>query len=171
MSKEIEKKYVVSNPAISELPQLKVEDIAQGYLAIEPSGTEVRLRSKSNVNGSRYFLTVKCGEGLVRGEAETEITEEQFNVLWPMTGGRRVEKTRHTLALAGDLKAEVDFYRGNLQGLCTAEVEFPTEEAAQAFIPPSWFGDDVTSDKRFKNQKLAALTNAEGFRSKPGPAT
>ena len=57
--------------------------------------------------------------------------------------------------LADGLKAEVDFYRGDLDGLCTVEVEFPSAAAAAAFAPPDWFGTDVTSDKRFKNQNLA----------------
>ena len=35
-----------------------------------------------------------------------------------------------------------------------AEVEFPTEEAALAFTPPDWFGEDVTDDSRYHNSNM-----------------
>jgi CYTH domain-containing protein len=40
--------------------------------------------------------------------------------------------------------------------LSVAEVEFDTEEAADTFEPPAWFGREVTDDARFKNQRLAS---------------
>ena len=30
-----------------------------------------------------------------------------------------------------------------------------TPEEAKKFIPPIWFGNDITNDKRFKNKNLA----------------
>ena len=47
-------------------------------------------------------------------------------------------------------------YSGALTGLSVAEVEFATEDAADAFEPPAWFGREVTDDPRFKNQRLAS---------------
>jgi adenylate cyclase len=35
-------------------------------------------------------------------------------------------------------------------------VEFGTEEAADVFEPPAWFGHEVTDDARFKNQRLVS---------------
>jgi CYTH domain-containing protein len=35
------------------------------------------------------------------------------------------------------------------------EVEFPSEAAARAFVPPDWFGEDVTGDRRYRNRTLA----------------
>jgi CYTH domain-containing protein len=46
-------------------------------------------------------------------------------------------------------------YSGALTGLMVAEVEFPSEEAARAFVPPAWFGREVTNDSRYKNRRLA----------------
>ena len=71
-----------------------------------------------------------------------------------MTEGRRVVKTRHEVPL-GDLVAEVDVYAGDLDGLLTAEVEFPDEAAARAFVAPEWLGRDVTDDTRYGNRVLA----------------
>jgi adenylate cyclase len=46
-------------------------------------------------------------------------------------------------------------YKGDLEGLVVAEVEFDSEEAADAFAEPDWLGRDVTEDVRYKNQRLA----------------
>ena len=37
-------------------------------------------------------LTVKRGSGRTRTEEEIELEPEQFDALWPLTEGRRVEK-------------------------------------------------------------------------------
>lgn len=158
-NQEIEKKYLVDDLTTvrNSLLELRRDEVAQGYLAIEADGNEVRLRSKGQGESHRYYLTVKSGSGLVRGEAETEIGKEQFQVLWPMTEGRRVEKTRFTLALPDGLKLEVDLFSGKLEGLILAEIEFTSQEAAESFVAPNWLVRDVTIDKRFKNQKLALI--------------
>lgn len=124
--------------------------IEQGYLAIDPAGAEVRVRRK----GAKTVMTVKTGRGMVRGEEEFEIAAERFERLWALTEGRRVLKTRHDVAL-GSLVVEVDVYEGDLDGLLTAEVEFPDEAAARAFAAPEWLGRDVTDDERYANRALA----------------
>ena len=55
----------------------------------------------------------------------------------------------------GDLTVELDVYEGDLDGLVTAEVEFPDEASALAFDAPEWLGRDVTEDKRYGNRVLA----------------
>ncbi|NLP34951.1 MAG: adenylate cyclase, partial [Clostridiales bacterium] len=41
--------------------------------------------------------------------------------------------------------------------LIFAEVEFPDEKAADEFIPPEWFGKDLSNDKRFSNYYLSKI--------------
>ena len=83
------------------------------------------------------------------------IDERRFETLWALTDGRRVSKTRHLIPLDDGLTAELDVYAGALEGLLTAEIEFPTLEASEAFTPPAWLGREVTGDKRFAAQSLA----------------
>ena len=73
----------------------------------------------------------------------------------PFTAGRRLEKTRYVIPGSGELTIELDVYSGGLSGLIVAEVEFASEDAADAFQPSEWFGSEVTDDGRFKNQQLA----------------
>jgi len=105
--------------------------------------------------GDQAYLTVKAGGGRVRVEEDIEIDADRFERLWPLTEGRRIEKTRYEIDAADGLLIELDVYTGALDGLVTAEVEFDSEEAADAFEPPGWLGEDVTEDLRYKNQRLA----------------
>lgn len=147
---EIERKFLVADPP-SDLERWPATAIEQGYLVITDGGPEVRLRRR----GDRAFLTVKSGAGRVRVEEEIEIEPDRFERLWPLTEGLRIEKTRHEIDAGDGVVIELDAYTGDLAGLVVAEVEFDSEEAAEAFAPPDWFGEDVTDDLRYKNQRLA----------------
>jgi CYTH domain-containing protein len=145
---EIERKFLLAGP----VPEgdWPASAIRQGYVATAGDGGEVRVRDRDG----ECFLTVKHGTGVVREEHETVISGELFEALWPLTEGRRVEKRRLLVAL-GEMVAEVDVFAGALAGLLVAEVEFLSVESAAAFEPPAWFGDEVTEDRRYKNQWLA----------------
>jgi len=39
-----------------------------------------------------------------------------------------------------------------------AEVEFETEEEANTFVPPEWFGEDVTFSTKYHNSTLSQRT-------------
>ena len=150
MGKEVERKFVLAGrpPGLDEHPARRIE---QGYLAIDPAGSEVRVRRKDD----ETLMTVKAGFGLVRAEEEFAIEAERFERLWALTEGRRVVKTRYLVPLDGSLVAEVDEYDEQLAGLFTAEVEFPDAAAALAYAPPSWLGREVTEDPRYNNRSLA----------------
>jgi CYTH domain-containing protein len=147
---EIERKFLVERPP-ADLDPAAARHIEQGYLALdEQSGAEVRLRR----HGEELSLTVKGAGQLARVEEEFEPSAEQFESLWPLTEGRRIQKLRHELP-AGELTIELDVYEGALEGLAVAEVEFPSEDASRAFEPPSWFGRELTDDARYRNRALA----------------
>jgi adenylate cyclase len=146
---EIERKYLVPSPP-EGLEHNDRERISQGYLVIGADGEEVRVRRA----GERAWLTVKRGLGEVRVEEEIELGPDQVGALWPLTERRRVTKTRYRVP-EGDVMVEVDVFEGELEGLVTAEVEFESERQSAAFEPPEWFGDEVTEDARYKNERLA----------------
>ncbi|HEY7621818.1 MAG TPA: CYTH domain-containing protein [Solirubrobacteraceae bacterium] len=147
---EIERKFVVDEPP-ADLDRWPSTAIEQGYIAVADDGTEVRVRRRAG----EAVLTVKSGSGRTRVEEEIEITPERFERLWPLTARRRVEKTRYDIPADGELTIELDVYDGALAGLVVAEVEFASENDADAFVVPDWFGPEVTDDERYKNQRLA----------------
>ena len=147
MAVEIERKFTVAS--LSGLHLGAGTAIRQGYLA-EEGDVEVRVR----ITPERAALTVKAGVGLRRTEVERELDIDEAEALWPHTEGRRLEKVRYRVALA-EVVAEVDVYGGALDGLVVVEVEFGSEDAAAAFVPPPWFGEEVTALGGWKNADLA----------------
>lgn len=143
---EIERKFLVDS-----LPSLKdyhSKKIIQAYISTDPV---IRIRQM----GTQYFLTVKSHGHIMREEFEMPITKEQFHSLWNKIEVSPIEKTRYFIPLEQDLTAELDLYEGHLKGLYTVEVEFSSLDAADDFIPPSWFGNDISLDNRYKNNNLA----------------
>ena len=45
-----------------------------------------------------------------------------------------------------------------------AEVEFESVEDAMSFMKPEWFGEEVTSDRRYRNGFLTEQENLEVFK-------
>lgn len=148
MTTEIERKFVVDEPPPDDELGPGVR-LRQGYLA-EDGDVQVRVR----ITGTGATLTVKAGRGLRRTEVEAAIDLVAAEALWPSTAGRRIEKVRHRVPVDGRV-ADIDLYEGELAGLCTAEVEFASEEEAERFRPPDWWGRDVTGHPGWDNAALA----------------
>lgn len=144
---EIERKYLVKSLP-EHLSQFETKEIAQGYLCTNPV---VRIR-RSNDD---YYLTYK-GKGLmVREEYNLPLTKEAYEHLLPKIDGFLIAKTRYLIPLAGGLTAELDVFHKDLNGLTLVEVEFETMEEADSFIPPEWFGGDVTNTGTYQNSSLS----------------
>lgn len=143
---EIERKF-----HLSKIPdcyqELAAEPISQGYLAL--GDDEIRIRKQAD----QYYLTYKSGSGLIRNELEISIDKHQFEILWPASEGRRLEKMRRAISW-GNHRIEIDQYLGKLAPLIVAEVEFSSIEDSQNFEPPSFFGHEITGVADFSNAVL-----------------
>src|SRR5262245_13153956 len=146
---EIERVFKVRHIP-KHIDQYRSEHIIQGYLAIDLSGAEVRLRKI----GNRHFETYKGSGRLQRRELEIALSRDQFDTLWPGTEDRRIEKIRYHIDEGGK-KIELNVFRASLEGVVLAEVEFPSRVKSEEFEPPDWLGEEVTDDIRYKNQNLA----------------
>ena len=49
---------------------------------------------------------------------------------------------------------ELDLFNSPNPNLILAEVEFPSEEAADSFQPPNWFGKEITNDEKYNDYNL-----------------
>ncbi len=146
MAVEIERKFLVMGQ-----PWLQVPGVVflQGYLNRDKART-VRVR----VAGAAAFLTIKgVSVGATRAEFEYPIPLADAETLLALCEGPLIEKTRHVLIHAGTVW-ELDVFAGENAGLVVAEVELQSED--QAFVRPSWLGDEVTQDARYFNSNLAA---------------
>lgn len=163
---EIEKKFLVKKVP-EHLEQYEKREIEQGYLCTKPV---VRIR-KSNED---YILTYKNNEGInenlcsmasVCHEVELPLNKESYDHLKSKVDGFLVSKTRYLLPLqenAGqNLTAELDIFHNQLKGLVMVEVEFSDVNAMEQFLPPDWFGEEVSQDKRYSNSYLSTIKSYE----------
>ena len=146
---EIERKYLIDQIPfdLSEYPSRKIE---QGYLCTEPV---VRIRR----DGEDYYLTYKSKGLMIREEYNLPLTPDAYEHLKPKADGRIITKERFLIPLDDTLTIELDRFEGDLAPLLLAEVEFQDEDSANAFVPPEWFGEDVTFSSKYHNSTLSRL--------------
>ena len=149
MGIEIEKKFIVKNVPL-ELNSYKCSEIVQGYIAVEESYAEVRVRYIDN----KYILTIKSDKTNCRLEEECTLNVWQGKRLLDFCKDRVIRKTRYYIPYNG-ATIELDIFKGALEGLMIAEVEFKNIDEMKNFVVPLWFGVDITDDKRYKNKNLA----------------
>jgi len=148
---EIERKFLIDTLPEGIFEGVSLQVISQGYLFIEGKN-ELRVRKI----GDEHLLTQKMGSGLVREETEEPISQNIFNILWPFTQSKRVEKKRYRVII-NNQACDIDVYTGALDGLTVLEAEFPNEAAAHQFSPPPFCIREITTDHHFKNSQLATL--------------
>lgn len=143
---EIERKFTVKKLP-EDLEQYPKKRIEQAYLCTEPV---VRVRRK----GEEFWLTCKGKGFLVREEFELPLSEEAYLHLLAKADGLVIRKERYHIP-CGEYTIELDVFDTPHAPLVIAEVEFPTQEQAQAFVPPEWFDRDVTCDPAYSNSNLS----------------
>lgn len=160
---EIERKYKIKELPVN-LDCYECHHIEQAYLNTEPV---VRIRKQDE----EYYLTYK-GKGLLaREEYNLPLDAAAYYHLREKADGNIISKTRYLIPLEkpefssaaslspeeldASLKIELDVFHEPFRPLIIAEVEFPTEAAANAFLPPSWLDEDVTFDYHYHNSYLS----------------
>ena len=144
---EIERKFLIQKlpDNIQQFPSHRIE---QGYLCTNPV---VRIRREDD----SYILTYKSQGMMSREEYNLPLTKEAYQHLCQKTDGVFIQKTRYIIPDKENLKIELDIFHGSHQGLILAEVEFPDEQTALAYQPPSWFSEDVTFSSQYHNSYLS----------------
>lgn len=149
--REIERKFL-----LREMPPLPPGAeplwIEQGWLPGER--LRERLRRSTTRDGSRWYRTVKLGSGVQRVEVEEETTPEVFDVLWPLTEGRRVRKQRFRVPV-GDRVWEIDRFADRDLVLAEVELDAPDDPVSL----PAWLEPvvvrEVTDDPAYVNANMA----------------
>ena len=142
---EVERKFLVKSLP-DYLWKYKSSIIEQHYISLNP---EIRIRKADE----KHLLTFKSEGHLERTEIEIPITRLQFEQLRSVSQNEGIHKTRYFI-LDEMVVYELDIYN-NINNLITVEVEFLNKKEADDFIPPDWFGCEITNIKEFKNKNLS----------------
>lgn len=154
---EIERKFLVRTLP-EDLNRYSFHLIEQGYLCTDPV---VRIHRQDE----EYYLTYK-GKGLMcREEYNLPLNQEAYEHLKEKTDGNLISKKRYLIPLTDpgltggipNLCIELDLFQAPFESLVIAEVEFPDEESARRFLPPVWFGKEVTMDGHYHNSYLSQM--------------
>lgn len=158
---EIERKFTVKNLP-DQLSQYTCHIIEQAYLNTDPV---VRIRRQDD----DYYMTYK-GEGLMaREEYNLPLNERSYYHLRKKADGNIISKRRYVIPIGQptfaseysgnvdqiSLCVELDIFEKPFAPLVIAEVEFPSEDMANAFVPLDWFDQDVTGDPAYHNSHLS----------------
>lgn len=148
MATEIERKFLLlSDSWLSDIDS-KLH-IVQGYLATnEFSSTRIRIQDdKANINIKSATL------GITRTEFEYAIPlDDALLMLNDLCIKPVIEKTRYTVRQQHHTW-EIDVFSGDNEGLIVAEIELSSPD--EAFVKPSWLGEEVSNDVRYYNVCLA----------------
>lgn len=144
---EIERKFIPKYLP-EQISSAQYHKIEQAYLNTSPV---VRIRQSDD----DYYLTYKGGGMMAREEYNLPLNKESYLHLREKADGNIITKTRFLIPLHDSLIAELDVFEGAFTGLNIVEVEFDSIEAANSFVPPEWFGEDVTNDGRYHNSYLS----------------
>lgn len=158
---EIERKFTLKElPAdLEKYPFLHIE---QAYLSTAPV---VRVRKQNN----EYYLTYKGSGMMAREEHNLPLTEESYYHLRDKADGNIISKKRYLIPLRNPgfkegfpvppddytLMIELDVFDAPFAPLIMAEVEFGSKEAANSFVPPDWFDEEVTYNEEYHNSYMA----------------
>ncbi len=144
---EIERKFLIKKIP-GNLSSYPLRTIEQGYLCTDPV---IRIRKDND----KYELTYKSKGFLSRQEYNLPLAEDAYLHLLPKIDGRLVQKKRYMIPLENGRMAELDIFQGDLAPLILVEVEFPDEKEAAEFLPPEWFGEDVTFSEQYHNSYMS----------------
>ena len=143
---EIERKFTVKKMPAG-LESFPFHIIQQAYLNTDPV---VRIRREDET----YYLTYK-GRGLMaREEYNLPLNRPSYEHLLAKADGQIISKKRYLIPF-GAYTIELDVFEAPFAPLIIAEVEFPSLEEADAFLPPDWFDADVTQDPAYHNSNLS----------------
>ena len=168
MKQEIERKY-----AVNYLPEdLQIRDIIHIEQAFiyRDINTVIRIRKIQNKKSNTivYIYTVKTKGDIESNyinmakvyEIESHIQEKEYNELLKNKVSNMIVKKRMVIPIENKLNVELDIYEDYLDGVLTAEIEFPNEEIANNFEKPEWLGEEI-GYKELSNWKLSNMTKEE----------
>lgn len=157
MPMEIERKYL-----LEIAPQQLIDDsvidaqsehrIEQTYIAMDVD-QELRVRRIKDIATGEYSYThtFKNGVGLAREEVEYEITQVIYDQVMNAFGFVPLTKNRIT-AKYNETIVEIDIY--DQVDFVVVEVEFESMEDANVFVPPTWFGEEISFNKKYSNKAV-----------------
>lgn len=155
---ETEIEYTFLARAIpEEIKDLQPAHMEDTYFPEDPTvHAQLRVRRKDESYVITKKVPVREGDALAQIETSIPITRIEYESI-ASGSQRRIEKDRYRVSVDG-YPAEVDVFRGVLEGLVLIDFEFRSPEERDAFIPPTVCGANVTNESFLAAGELSGRT-------------
>ena len=149
--KKIGRKWMVKKELLPTLSKYKVIKIKQGYLSQLQDSLLIRVKSE---NGEKFTLSIKDSGTKIRNEITYNITKEEFDISYALSGQKTISKRRFLIPSTFDSTRvlEVDFF--NDIDLVMVEYKAEDETQVDTLKTEDWFGLEVTDDYNYTNIQL-----------------
>lgn len=151
-SNEHELTYLAKNlpENIDQYPHKLIEDI---YFPAEAVHPRLRIRRQDDSYAITRKTPLDASDAGAQQEENTIIDADEYSAL-AAGRGRSLSKIRYLMPYKG-LTAEIDIFKGPLEGLVIIEFEFTTPEEKAAFATPDFCLADVTQEDFIAGGMLA----------------
>lgn len=151
-NKEIERKWLVKKDKLPDLSQYPSVFIKQGYLSQLHDSLMVRVRS---VDDKIYTLDLKDGGTKIRNEITYNISKEEFELSYALSGQKTIKKKRYKIPSSTDKSRilELDVFEDF--DFMIVEYETNDEALVDTLVLENWFDIEVTEDLSYTNIQLA----------------
>ncbi|OGE30576.1 hypothetical protein A2631_03405 [Candidatus Daviesbacteria bacterium RIFCSPHIGHO2_01_FULL_44_29] len=149
---EIERKFL-----IKKLPDLSDQTpiLYERYYLRRGDDVEDRIQLK----GGKYEREIlESVSSLARKKHKTTLTKGEFESLKQQASEVII---REGYQIKDIPNGTIKIYHGRFEGLIRAEVEFPSEEKAQAFKAPDWFGKEISDTPLSRDSRLLDLSDED----------
>jgi len=107
--------------------------------------------------GNKYEIRKKEGASAYKKIEHTiYITREEFELLMKVATQKH-EKNLYLYPIDKQHTSEIDIYLGKLAGYARVEVEFQNEKEMNKFVPPVWFGPEITEWNHTIHKNLGVI--------------
>ncbi|MCR5405062.1 MAG: adenylate cyclase [Butyrivibrio sp.] len=178
---EIERKFTVKELP-DNLDSCPFHRIEQAYLNVRPA---IRVRREDDIYYMTYKASRQESEPALMNGEPSPIGQTEYNMpldagsyehMAAKADGNVIRKKRYILPLNegafsdefllseeglkaaienNEIKIELDVFEAPFDGRILAEVEFPSEAAANNYRPADWFDKDVTGDPGYSNSQMS----------------
>lgn len=145
MSSELEIETTYLAAKLPDLSNCKSREIRDMYFPAEATHPVLRIRQKDDSYEFTKKTQLDPHDAGAQQEENINLTKAEFDAL-AKGSGKEVIKTRYYYPCQ-DVIAEIDVFKGDLQGLVLVDIEFTSQEAKNAFEQPDFCLVDVTQDE------------------------
>lgn len=145
MQDEFELTYLVKNLPENFSDEHEAKEILDIYIPETSEHALLRLRKRGEVYEMTKKVLAHGTDSSHQIEYTIPLSEVEFDALRTVAG-KKVRKIRHYYIDDG-FTYEIDVFQDEIKGLVLVDVEFNSNEAKSIFVPPMWFGCDVTQEK------------------------